>query len=601
MKKILLFAIAMTVSICHFAQEGQLWWGYYDESDPNGHRIGYGGKCTTDAAIYIPRNHTILGNDIIKAVRIWLGDDIDKIDGDLTIWIHKFNTNDLPSNFDISYADYIQVVPKSSLMQGLNEFALTTPYRVNNAGIYVGFTFSTNCSSSFIMSSGKGFLKNSFFLRTNGFWENYSEECGNLAIQIQLDGGSLGANSASPSDFETLFVEKGSSNSVSVPLNIINYGKEPITSVSYTLTKNGVEIIEKTVNVDTLLFNHSVEISIPFPIDNEAKKNEMVLKIAKVNGKENEASQKTAKGALIVILEKPVVVPVVEEFTSTGCGWCPIGIDGMDHVHEVYGDKVALISIHGDDPMKTVDYASVPTLGGYPSSYVNRAKGPYPNGSSLRRYIDEQMKRVTGASLQVLATWANEEKTEIIIDTKTKFVYSEENGKYGLAFVITEDEMTGSGPGWIQYNSLSGNSSYAYSYPFWYNSPYRIMGQKYNYVAVAAWGIDKGVDGSVRPTIVAGEEQKYFFNAKIAGNTLIQDKTKLKVIVLLIDKVTGLIMNAALTSIREYDDTSISNTHITDAHISARYTIDGRKTTIPQKGLNIIKKSDGTIIKIIVK
>ena len=33
----------------------------------------------------------------------------------------------------------------------------------------------------------------------------------------------------------------------------------------------------------------------------------------------------------------------------------------------------------------------------------------------------------------------------------------------------------------------------------------------------------------------------------------------------------------------------------------ARYTIDGRKISVPQRGLNIVKLSDGSTIKILVK
>ena len=35
--------------------------------------------------------------------------------------------------------------------------------------------------------------------------------------------------------------------------------------------------------------------------------------------------------------------------------------------------------------------------------------------------------------------------------------------------------------------------------------------------------------------------------------------------------------------------------------VKARYTLDGRKMSAPHKGLNIMKMSDGTIRKVMVK
>ena len=60
---------------------------------------------------------------------------------------------------------------------------------------------------------------------------------------------------------------------------------------------------------------------IPFAADAQTKKYGKTLTITKVNGQPNTSTQNVAKGSLITISEKPVSVPVIEEFTGTWCGW----------------------------------------------------------------------------------------------------------------------------------------------------------------------------------------------------------------------------------------------------------------------------------------
>ena len=50
------------------------------------------------------------------------------------------------------------------------------------------------------------------------------------------------------------------------------------------------------------------------------------------------------------------------------------------------------------------------------------------------------------------------------------------------------------------------------------------------------------------------------------------------------------------TGVRELD-----HKHDANPREVARYTLDGRMTTHPQKGLNIVKLSDGSTMKILVR
>lgn len=598
MKKQFLLFWAMMMAVCNCAQGSQIWWGYFGESEASGlyydGNLGYSQACTIDAAIFIPANHAIVGGGSISAIRVWLGDDISQISSDMTLWISKT----LPDN--VSSADYTQKVTKSSISARLNEIQLNTPYAVNNAGIYVGFSFSISSKSYPIMSGGSD-AANAFFYRVSGrSWDNLSEVgYGKLALQVLLDGVTLKDNCASPADFGTSYVVKG--KSVDVPVKITNLGSSPLTSISYTIATNGNVSAEETVSTGSIAFNESKNVMIPFPSDADARRYDKTLTITKVNGVANESTLNTANGSLITIVEMPTVVPVVEEFTGTWCGWCPVGFDGMERAHEEFGDRVALIAVHCGDQMEIEDYAPIANLAtGYPSSLINRSIDSYPSAGNLKYYLnDELQNRVAVASLQVSAAWTGTDKSAIKIDTDTKFVYTDDNGQYGIAYALVEDGLTNRT--WLQANYLSHRSGYE-SLSFWYNSGSEVSGLEFNHVAVAAWDIAGGVNGSISSTIQAGEIQSYTYEASIAGKSLIQDKSKLKVIAMLIDRSTGRIANAAQTTINDFDPSAINAVSTaSDVRETGRYSLDGRQMTAPQRGLNIVRMSDGSIKKVIVK
>lgn len=582
MKKILLI-LAMFTAMCSYAQE-PLWWGYFSESDVSGITgIGTGQKENFEAALFIPANHPIVGGATIKSLRIWFDANTISKFTSLKVWISKKLGNNAAG------ADYVQQVSVSSLKGGVNEIALSTPYSVDNKAIYVGYTLGLSDAVYPIMCGGN-WCENSFFIRSSVNVTDWGplSSFGKLAMMLLLDGAVVEENAAAPADFGTAYALKGSN--AKVPITITNVGSKPLKSISYTITTNGETTEEKTVQAGNIAFNESGKVNIEFAADKEARKYEKTLTITKVNGVANPVDKKSATGALITILEKPVVVPVVEEFTGTWCGWCTVGYDGMERAYETFGDKVALIAVHNGDPMEISDYSSIASRAdGYPSSLIDRDISAYPSAGNLDYYLNWQLEnKVAVADLQVSASW-NSLKRTISIDTKTRFVYSDENGNYGIAYVLVEDGMSGKTSNWAQANYLSGNDNYK-DLEFWYNSPSKVSGIQFNHVAVAAWNIADGVKNSVNPVIQAGEEQTFSYKANISTNTnsLIQDKSKLKLVALLIDRSTGLIVNAAQTTIADYNPTSIESPNsVIPEDEGAIYNISGQRVQKPQKGIYI--------------
>lgn len=527
--------------------ESQLWWGYFSNSDAA--RLGYGGglgfssPSTYDVGIYIPESHPFVGGSTIKALRLWVGY-VSKFEGDMTIWISKTQPT------DITAADYTQTVPLASVQDGkATEIELTTPFVVNNEAIYVGFTFSTGSGAYPVKYMMGSFDANTLLLRHNsGKWQDYSTSFGKLALQLLLDGGTYPSNSVTAKDFGRMTALQG--DDTSVPLTLTNSGKDPVTQITYTIADDGGNTLEeKTVDMETMDMSDSKTIYISF--GNEPRKYKRNITVTKVNGVANTADKKTASGTLMITSEKPAVMPVVEEFTATWCGYCPYGIVGMKEVHDTFGDKVALIAAHSGDVMDTDDYRDVidAYVSGYPSSRINRGNTSY-YPYSFTYQVESNMDILTQGSIQLTAQWTDAEKTAINFTTKSKFYYDEDNGQYGIAFVLVEDGLTGTGYEWAQSNFLSGSSG-SDDMAFWYSAPSKVEGVVYDHVAVAAWDIKNGTNGSINPTIRNGVEQIYSATHDISAKSVIQNKSKLTAYALLIDRENGKIVNAARATIKD--------------------------------------------------
>ena len=396
--------------------------------------------------------------------------------------------------------------------------------------------------------------------------------------------------SAYPSDFGANLVMKG--KTVDVPVTITNTGSKDITSILYILTSDGETDRQQQVKLSTpIKSGESGQITITFKASSEARKSVKTITISRLNMLANKSEQQTATGSIITLEEKPVVTPLVEEFTGTWCGWCPVGFDGMERAHEEFGNRAVLIAIHNGDVMQAEEFQNlVKRVKGFPSAIIDRKEGDfYPAASDLKKQINNEIKdRVAAGTIEVNASWTSKAKTAIKITTKTKFVYADDNANYAIGYALTEDGMKGSGSDWAQNNNLSQNPSFK-NIDFWYNAPSRVTGVEFNHVGVAAWGLEEGINGSVSRSFQKDEELFYSYTANISGKKLIQNKNKLNVIALLINRTTGAIVNAAettaiddyTTAIEDIED-SVKNTDNTV------YDLSGRKVQKPQKGIYII-------------
>lgn len=594
-----LFATFAQVQAAIEPTETQMWWGYFTDSDAASidydSGLGFGSASTFDAGIAVPMTDRFVSGSTINAVRIWFGPDVSKLSTDLTVWI----STQQPT--DIAAADYVQTVAKSSLTQGANDIALSTPFAVDGRDIFVGFTFSTRSAAYPLVSNGAD-AQNSFLFRHNGDqWYDFNGQgYGKLAIQLLLDGGDYPRDCAAATDFGRIVVLQGKHGSAS--FSFTNAGANPITSITYGLSTDDANVVEeRTVTVSPVGFGGSKSITVDLGLAEQARKYTKQITIAKVNGNDNAEKRRTAYGDLIAVSSAPAVLPVVEEFTGTWCGYCPYGTVGMQAAHEAYGDRVALIAVHSGDVMQVSSYDDVVNAyaSGFPSSQINRSGTSY-YPYYLKSYLTKFFDRLTQGSLELNAVWTDEEKTAVEFRTTTRFFYDGDEELYGLAFVLVEDGLKGSGSRWAQTNYLSGQSVEA-DMAFWSKAGSTVSNLQYDHVAVAGWDVKDGVDGSVESSVRDGAVQEFVFTGDISASTLIQDKAKLTAIALLIDRKNGFIVNAARSEIADAA-TGVSRLEgERSAAVTGYYSIDGKRLAAPARGVNLVKFSDGRTEKVIRK
>lgn len=163
-----------------------------------------------------------------------------------------------------------------------------------------------------------------------------------------------------------------------------------------------------------------------------------------------------------------------------------------------------------------------------------------------------------------------------------------------------------SNPSWTQQNDYSGETRYrgiSKELDYFIDAPFVVRNLENNFVAIAAEGVKHPLTGNIKAPIVADEEHSHEYVFKnISSKTVIQDKSKLTVCVLLINTKTGQIENAAKCRISDAATTAITTVPQGQDSVveTARYTLDGRRITTPQKGVNIVKYSDGRVRKEVV-
>lgn len=476
-------------------------------------------------------------------------------------------------------------------------------------GLFVGYNYKQKSNNYPIGVSSK--VEGPFYIYANipaskgGNGEDwYQINSGGYGLSIQLIvEGDFAPNAVRPLDFGEFTVVKGKSKNVAVSL--WNIGSK-LTSIDYTIALDGKAGAEQHLDFGKdfgLGGTHSVEI--PFAAASELGASTVTLTITKVNGEENACVKNSATGTLYTVEREFVKRSVAEQFTGTGCGNCPSGHVAMHNMHNLYGDQFIGIALHQfnqSDPMYNYSY----DLGftGAPQCMVNRSSGVLAPYEQMPEVLKASLDEIALTDVTVTGTFAEE-------DTKVNATASVESlvaGDYDIAFMLTADGLTGTTKSWKQSNYFckgGGRYNSQASMPddlkFLWDMGSSYV-ETYNDVLIASSYVSSNNKATL-PTLVANGTVSSEYTMKMPTKVALKKALKLDqiyVVAVLLDKKTGAIVNAGRA--RVTGSTGIENVNnSSEATVVARYNVNGVQIAAPVKGINIVKMSDGTTRKVLVK
>ena len=405
----------------------------------------------------------------------------------------------------------------------------------------------------------------------------------------------------------------GSSGTATI--DVTNAGGTPLSSIDYTITTDGETSAEQHADIATpIAFNTTGKVNITIAADATVGEKAKTLNITKVNGNANASADKAVNFTLYTLPELVDRNVVVEEFTGTGCGWCPRGLIGMENLRNTYGDRFIGIGIHqynSSDAMyiATNAYARL-SFDGAPSCRINRGDeiDPYyGSANDIRDDFAAEMAIPALAKINVSGTIDEELK---VVNAKAQVEALLDNSEYTLEFVVIGDGLKGSGSAWNQanyYTQYSTSDVPADLAIFASGGKYgtsTITGWSFNDVALVSSYVSGSNKAPKLNVLNTGEQQEAEYKLTMPTKTALKNAVKdadLYIVALLVDKQKH-IVNAAKAPITIADPSGIENVNATvNNEQSVHYTLDGRRVQTMQKGLNIVRMANGKTIKVIQK
>lgn len=354
-----------------------------------------------------------------------------------------------------------------------------------------------------------------------------------------------------------------------VQVSMTNMGLDPISSFEYQFECEGETKTNKFEFEKPMPFYSVGTFNLQAAVGKAAGAKEGKFTITKVNTVADEyADNKDNELAYnVVMMEKGYKrTPVVEEFTSNSCSACPFGAAAMKRLHDTYGDEIVLIAAHGnyqfEDPMYDAEYAKM-GINSYPIALVNRQYQGHAYLDAVPTVEKIATSDVCEAdmTIKVGAAPANKLVKTIDVTTTLNFDFDVKAGDYSMVYALTEDGITGvkqltSLPSLVDQN-MEENPGYTRDQiieAMAEGDPYLIEvlkdGKKDkngNYWSEPTFNhVSRGVtnaDGQHPDNLPAATKNTPIeVKAKVNIPATVKDRKNLKVVAMLIDNKTGVVV-----------------------------------------------------------
>ena len=300
--------------------------------------------------------------------------------------------------------------------------------------------------------------------------------------------------------------------------------------------------------------------------------------------------EQTTSGSIKDLAFSPVKRVVLEEMTGITCVYCPQGIIAIEAMKELAGDRFIPLSLHtytGDPYASGQDnYQSFLGLNAAPTGRLQRRETVYypmseneagefqlqdpVNHNLWMDILQEELAAETTHDLSVAATH-DEAAQNLSVQVEVCSALHADNQLLNLFMVVLEDSIVS-----YQQNALygvnqpilgewsnGGQYASAYAYPFVHNDVVR-----------ACWGSSySGTSGLLPQQMEAGSTYEALIETTVPGT--VSQLAHCRVVVMLIDANTGLVVNAAQSPISA--PSAITTARADSSAASPLYNLFGQK------------------------
>jgi hypothetical protein len=390
-------------------------------------------------------------------------------------------------------------------------------------------------------------------------------------------------------------------------VSINNLGKNAISSLGFNYyiddTKVGDETVSKNIaSTKTELVNLNITVPSTLSVGQHTLK----VELATIDGAAptSEVVNNNVTAVFVAYIDsKPRQKQLIEHITSWTCTYCYHGYNILREMEKQY-DDIAWVAVHGNQSSQQDPYNFAECdyimyylgVDGFPCAAFNRTYIPelaegeatlaYGLGYNtdqylaeivpyIRGYIDQTAAAPSYVALDIQSSFnATNREMQVIVKGTGASQAAQILDGYAMNIYVTEAGLTGR-----QYSGGKWQSS------FEHNNTLRA-------VLTNTSGDDITWDG---------DNFTFTKNYTVPAD---YKEENLSIVAFVAPK-PGNIYNMAVDNCEkaklDLDATAISGVHTATATEAARYTLDGRQVSAAQRGLNIIRLSDGTVRKVMVK
>ena len=576
----------------------------YDKLEPTAY--GKGAPETIDVAIYLG-DKGMIGKQVTKLAVAIMGETgtLSDFGGFMTTELKTKNSG----RTKVNNPDICQV--GGTLDNGLLTVVFPEPYTITEKGVYVGYSMtiadSENVDKIRPIAVVKGLADGGLWFHGTASaqrWNNFGKQSEQVScMTVTLEGDF--AESAATFNIPALSYN-AVNETLDADVTICNQGLKEIKSVGYTYSVGGKKesASYELHSAIPAIFGYQAKIKLPTEAIHQEGVFDYSFTIDKVNGVANTLAEE-ANASVRVIPFVPVNRPLVEEYTGLQCGWCPRGYVALAELTEEYGHEYFVaMSYHSEEfergcEMVFLDNSAFPyDPHSYPYAQINRASSPDVN--SLEAAWKSDRKAVPVGDVNVTLSWTNDSKDKLQAEAQARFIEDYSDANFVMSFALVADGL--SNPQWAQSNSyslpttdvsgLTGKWWDIFTKPA-VGDDNNVYGLVYNDVVVYYPNASKGIDGSLPSAIERGKSYSSTFEVNVedivnlAGQRVVTDFDKTRIIALIIDRNTGTVVNSASSAYPS--QSGIGNLRDREGMVvcTTYYNLQGMPVTNPESGIYI--------------